>query len=129
VGGYALVAGVLQAAAVIGMVFGMAYAVDFIAPYFGALQIGDQAVRLFAWASLPIAAIAALYAVLAIVGVHLGGYVFTAGVAYGAYHFWVAAPLWYGVPDEKRLPFTGAVFGIWAVGLVIASEIAMRIAF
>ena len=126
--GLFLVAGVLQAAAVIGMVFGMAALTDLLAPYFKAMKAGEQGVKLFSYASIPVAAVLALGALLLLLKVGIGRYFLVLGVGYGAYHFYLAAPTYYGVPDAKRLPFTGAVYGIWLVGLYTAFEVAFRIA-
>lgn len=127
--GLFLVYAVLQIAAVIGLVFGMARVTDLLAPTFQATTAGDQGIRLFAWASFPIAAVGALSAVLTILRMTFGYHLVIGGVGYGAYLFYIAAPTFYGVPENKRWPFTGAVFGIWVVGLYTVTNIAARIAF
>lgn len=127
--GLFLVYAVLQIAAIIGLVFGMARVVDLIAPYFQATTAGDQGIRLFAWASFPIAAVGVLSALLAILRLTFGHHLVIAGVGYGAYLFYLAAPTFYGVPEAKRWPFTGAVFGIWVAGLYTVTSVAAALAW
>ncbi|GMV40693.1 MAG: hypothetical protein AMXMBFR64_24090 [Myxococcales bacterium] len=127
--GYFLVFAVLQIGAVIGAVFAMARVVDLLVPYFGARAAGDNGVRLFAWASFPIAAVAALSALLMILRLTFGEYLMFAGVGYGAWLVYVAAPTFYGVPEEKRWPFVGAVYFIWLAILYTVTAIASRLAW
>lgn len=127
--GYFLVFAVLQIGAVIGAVFAMARIVDLIVPYFGAMPAGDNGIRLFAWASFPIAAVAALSALLMILRLTFGEYFMFLGVGYGAWLVYVAAPTFYGVPEPKRWPFTAAVYFIWLAILYTVTTVAARIAW